>query len=550
MANVQSQNVEEDTFKPDKYQAAAIEAAKSGASFFLTGSAGTGKTFVLRRIIHELRLLGLKVAVSASTGCAAVAIRGNTVHSISGVGIGKDSLPFLRKKAQTRRMIKQLTQLDVLIIDEISMIDAFLFDKIEFMFSTARENMPRTVNVWNRKRRRSACQSDVFGGIQVIVCGDFFQLPPVSSSDHRFARSSEKYFAFESSTWKKLITKTFNLMVVHRQSDRTFVGLLNEIRHGVVSQCTKNVLEACRIEQTGECLELDEMGNPIPFTKLFSYRRQVADENYSRMKQLTFPGVKYTAKDCIEPKKLGALTYNAALSMLQNVNGLETLDIKERCRVLCLKNIDPEMGIVNGSAGYVVGFRLSEETRVKQQEEWALMSEEERKEALKTIGIDGNLQKEQMSLKDEKVLEILQDVARDEGDGFLLMDGEFPAIVPIVRFDHGVVRCMEPEKWDVYGMDGSVIATRMQIPLTMGWALSIHKAQGMTLKNVETDVSTAFDCGQVYVALSRATSAHGLRLGCFYATKVRAHKKVVDFYKQCKEQEGKKTEKKFKVAKK
>lgn len=512
----------------DPYQEAAIEAAKRGESFFLTGSAGTGKSYVLRRVIEQLGGQGKSVAVTASTGCAAVALKGCTIHSFASVGIGNDPIDVLRKRAGTERVKGKLCIPDVLVIDEISMIDKFLFDQIEFMCSTARQDCPSS----KRQKTGVPRQNHMpFGGLQVIVCGDFFQLPPVGASDPKLKYSKEKFFAFESQAWKAAINKTFVLRTVHRQADRAFVGLLNEIRYGLISEATGRVLSACSVVPWENNTELDDKGNDVLFTKLYSHRAKVLQENRMRLGTIRSEGVVYAAKDsCAPPQELGGLSIGAAMSLLDSVNVPKEVRLKVGARVICLKNVDTVRGIVNGSAGTVVGFCFSCDRFSQMREEWLRMTPEERILLKDKFGIDGLKREEVLPLSNAKMQSVIRNLVRDAG-GFIEQDAPKADVVPVVRYDCGVTRPMAFEVWDVYGMRGKVAASRRQIPLALGWALSIHKSQGMTLTNVETDVEHAFDCGQVYVALSRATSAHGLRILGFDPAKVTSHRKVLNFYR-------------------
>lgn len=184
-----------------------------GKSIFFTGSAGTGKSVLMRSIISRLRNKYIKepdrVAVTASTGLAAVNIDGTTLHSFAGIGLGKEPatelIKKIRKNAKTRtRWIRTR----VLIIDEVSMIDGDLFDKLEQVARTIRNN------------------GSPFGGIQLVVTGDFFQLPPVAEKD-RLAK-----FSFDATTWNTCIEHTILLTHVFRQKDATFAAMLNEMRLG------------------------------------------------------------------------------------------------------------------------------------------------------------------------------------------------------------------------------------------------------------------------------------------------------------------------------
>jgi len=169
-------------------------------SVFFTGSAGTGKSVLLREIISALRKRHLRdaerVAVTASTGLAACNIGGTTLHSFAGIGLGKENVHELIKKIKKSPKNRQRwMNTKVLIIDEVSMVDGELFDKLEEIARATRNN------------------GRPFGGIQLIITGDFFQLPPVPDSG-RIAR-----FAFDAGTWNTTIEHTIGLHHVFRQKD-------------------------------------------------------------------------------------------------------------------------------------------------------------------------------------------------------------------------------------------------------------------------------------------------------------------------------------------
>lgn len=171
-----------------------------GKSVFFTGSAGTGKSVLLRELITELRHKykreGDRVAVTASTGLAACNIGGVTLHSFSGIGLGKESADELVKKILKNNKAKQRwIRSKVLVIDEISMVDGDLFDKLEHIAKKIRKN------------------GRPFGGIQLVITGDFFQLPPVPDSG-KLAK-----FCFEGATWPISIHHTIGLTQVFRQKD-------------------------------------------------------------------------------------------------------------------------------------------------------------------------------------------------------------------------------------------------------------------------------------------------------------------------------------------
>ena len=188
----------------------------------LTHNAGTGKSVLLRQLIQELRTKYSKepdrVAVTASTGLAACNIGGVTLHSFSGIGLGKQPSADLVKRIKKNQKAKnRWLRTKILIIDEISMVDGELFDKLEAVARQLRNN------------------GRPFGGIQLVITGDFFQLPPVPD------KGKTSKFAFEASSWGTSIEHTIGLTQVFRQRDSTFADMLNEMRIGKISNETNKV---------------------------------------------------------------------------------------------------------------------------------------------------------------------------------------------------------------------------------------------------------------------------------------------------------------------
>ncbi|PXF44311.1 ATP-dependent DNA helicase PIF1 [Gracilariopsis chorda] len=180
----------------DLLQRKVITAGLNGRHVFITGFAGTGKKFTLFELIKSFRKDGRRAAVTASTGSAGVAIGGSTVHSFLHLGLGDLSLLQARTRTISNVSLqKKLQAVDTLVVDEISMIDGHLFDLVEAVCSAARQKRFYFSKVPENEVSRSA-----FGGLQIVVCGDFFQLAPVQS---RF--NSNISFAFESKAWRKTI---------------------------------------------------------------------------------------------------------------------------------------------------------------------------------------------------------------------------------------------------------------------------------------------------------------------------------------------------------
>ena len=188
-------------FLSDEQRSVLNLVAEQQKSVFFTGSAGTGKSVLLRETIKVLRDKYKRepdrVAVTASTGLAACNVGGVTLHSFAGIGLGKEPVPELVKKIKRNQKAKnRWMRTKVLIIDEISMVDGDLFDKLEAIARAIRNN------------------GRPFGGIQLVITGDFFQLPPVPDHGGREAK-----FSFDASTWNTSIEHTIGLTQVFRQKD-------------------------------------------------------------------------------------------------------------------------------------------------------------------------------------------------------------------------------------------------------------------------------------------------------------------------------------------
>ena len=212
-----------DTGKLNAMQLRAVELALQGASFFLTGGAGTGKSFTLDFVVRALqRMHGAQnVFVAASTGIAACHIGGTTLHSFAGVGLAQEPVCELASRVQNNRVASgRWRACRALVVDEVSMLDSDFFDKVEEI------------------ARRMRDSEEPFGGVQLVLCGDFFQLPPVSKG------GAKAHFLFESATWARVVQRSVVLTEVFRQADASFVNLLNEMRRGQLSDANVALLRS------------------------------------------------------------------------------------------------------------------------------------------------------------------------------------------------------------------------------------------------------------------------------------------------------------------
>ncbi len=298
-------------------QKTAFDILKAGHNVFLTGAAGSGKTYLLNKYIDYLKENRIKVAITASTGIAATHIGGRTIHSWSGMGIKDDLSP-----SDIGQMLKQpiirdrLAKTDVLIIDEISMIHAHQLDLINKILRLARGS-------W-----------EPFGGMQVILSGDFFQLPPIGRNSDK-----EVSFAFESPSWEELDIKTCYLTEQYRQEDDDIVQILSDIRNQTVCDETRNALQ--------ELIDDPFSDDNTESTKLFTHNIDVDTINNRELNKLNTPSLAYQMatdghemviealqKGCLAPKKL---------------------ILKEGALVMFVRNNFDE-GYVNGTVGRVIDF--------------------------------------------------------------------------------------------------------------------------------------------------------------------------------------------------
>lgn len=384
-----------------------------------------------------------------------------------GIGLGKEDASTLVKKIKRNPKAKtRWLRTKCLIIDEISMVDGDLFDKLCQIGRTIRNN----ARPW--------------GGIQLIITGDFFQLPPVPDN----TKNRESKFAFDAATWSTSIDHTIGLTQVFRQRDPEFAGMLNEMRIGKISDRTVQAFKAL-----SRPLNFDD---GVDLAELYPTRAQVEGSNEKRLRELPGKIHRYEAADTGDPAIRDKL--------LMNMMAPKALELKIGAQVMLIKNLDESL--VNGSLGKVIAF-----------------SDE------KTFEMGGNNTYDDM-MEDSmgKAKRKLQGFRRDSDSGSSSQQ------YPVVQFisTGGVPRVIlcQPEEWKVELPNGEIQAKRNQLPLILAWALSIHKAQGQTLERVTVNLGRVFEKGQAYVALSRATTQHGLRVVGFERSKVMAHPKVVEFY--------------------
>lgn len=287
-----------------------------GNNVFLTGQAGSGKTYILRKYVKFLKENKIGVAVTATTGIAATHLGGMTIHSWSGLGIKKEiTEKDIIKLRATPHVRDRILLPKVLIIDEISMLHSYRLEAINRICKAVRGN------------------SLPFGGLQVIVCGDFFQLPPIDDTD--YPRSS---FAYKAEAWEELGLKVCYLNEQHRQWDEDYLKVLNDIRTQEVDEATFEKLSA-RLN-----VPLDSHVTP---TKLFSHNIDVDTINNMQLAKIQKAAVTYEMQVRGKERVVEAL--------IKGCLAPQKLVLKEGALVMFVKN-NPAKGYINGTLGTVTGF--------------------------------------------------------------------------------------------------------------------------------------------------------------------------------------------------
>jgi len=321
-----------------------------GENVFVTGSAGSGKSELIRKIYRHCISNRKGIQVCALTGCASILLncKAKTVHSWSGIGLGNGSVDVLINKIKQNIYKKKAwTEISVLVIDEVSMMSIKLFDTLDAIGRGVRNN------------------HSPFGGIQVILSGDFYQLPPVGN----YNDVDTMRFCFESEDWNNVFKKNcqIQLVKIFRQTDNKYISILNQVREGVVKRSSNELLKS----RVGL---IPPEGNVI--TQLYPRRNSVEAINSNKMKELTTPEHTFeiqlltnlpllSDEDKRKRNKIGNVEIDIELQHIKtNLLCEPTLKLKVGAFVMCIVNMEISSDIVlcNGSQGIITGF--SEITRL------------------------------------------------------------------------------------------------------------------------------------------------------------------------------------------
>jgi len=426
-----------------------------------------------------LRGLGKVVDIVAPTGRAALNVGGCTFWRYAGwtPGMMRRPMEAVLRGCHNKRTWERLNKTHVLVIDEISMMENFCFERLNRIMKEARADMG----------------DKPFGGVQVVVCGDFCQLPPVQPMkyclecgvqlqsisgykkrclEHGDFKLSDQW-AFKSAAWRECNFLHVNLTEIHRQKDFQFIGILEKLRLGKqLDFIEKDLLKNHQSETDGA-------------VKLYSKKDDVRKMNEREFNRLQSPILKYQCHDHLQRnpahEDLAPLEErdpeDGSLIALNEHRFERRTELRIGTVVVLLVNSSAGDGLVNGSQGVITGFDSSPSM----------------KELTETGG-------EYARLKQTLIRNFIHDGRLREWPVVRFLDGKEKTIFP-----HCMVTELGPkEPWS--------LISRTQIPLMAAWAMTIHKAQGMTLKRVIVDLADTFETGHDYVALSRATGLEGLKV--------------------------------------
>jgi ATP-dependent DNA helicase PIF1 len=431
-------------------QQEAFDAYMEGKNIFITGPGGTGKSALIKRIVRHARSRGSNVGVCAMTGKAAVLLEcgARTFHSWAGIGLGKGEFGTIFSRLSYRGK-HNWENVNLLIVDEVSMMSLHMFNLLLFLTRTIRaKNVP-------------------FGGIQVLFSGDFYQLPPVPDRDEE----DTGRYCFDHPDWNTLFPCQIDFKTNFRQSDPVFTAMLNRIRKGAWTAGDIDCLEALATKELPE-------GEYLP-TYLTPTRKEADAINQEELDALTTPLYEYTRWEQLDKLPKGMKREQVQKGFTQFKESLPvdaTLVLRVGAHVICCVNLDPDAEICNGSQGTVIGFEPA----------------------------------------------------------YPVTENHVADLFPMVEFLNGAVRQIPTYDW-IYTIDEKAVGTVRQVPLLLGWAMTIHKSQGSTLECVELNGGRGiFANGQLYVALSRVKSMEKLYLSAFSKSSLKTDPIVVEFYKNLK----------------
>lgn len=516
----------------------------------MTGSGGVGKSFLIEYLVKELQLRGIAVEVTATTGIASTNIGATTIHSWAGIGLGnRKPDDYFFSIVRNGELRKRWTSVKVLILDEVSMLTSDMFELLD--------TLGRRVRAHHFKN--DDLESVPFGGIQLVLCGDFLQLPPIDTvkcptchqeckerrGDPRpdlllqrdpvtITRHCEKCkkiihftpkFPFETNSWQLCNLRFIELTIVKRQENQEFVKILNDIRIGNLSPTSERVLRNCCVSSSSPPKSLNGESPVI----IAGYRNFVDRENEAKFNQIKGDEYRYEAFGEYLMKRDRPTQHQEDLKNLK-IMPPEKYSLKKGVKVLLLINLDHTMGLVNGSQGTVVDFVDYPDHESDHAPEFTTFAVAAETKSRRT-GEDAKLA---LTRRFRPTVDKWKRHCAGAGGSIKLPVVEFTIRnrTPTPSIPDRFIKTKKVIYPHVFAsvVRKEVVAWKVQLPLTLGYALTVHKCQGLTLDNIDLHFGTMFTKGQAYVALSRVTSLEGLTIRGFAPNKIVANQVVVGYY--------------------
>jgi ATP-dependent DNA helicase PIF1 len=406
------------TLSPSQAKAAATLYGEGNV--FLTGEAGSGKSFVIREFLKDRN--NKTFPSLASTGAAAVLIGGRTFHSFMGLGIFDGGpMAVIERAAADKKVRKRLNQIEGMVVDEISMLSGEVLATAEQICRIVRDS------------------SEPWGGLRIIAVGDFAQLPPVIQG--RTSRNSSPW-AFQHDVWERSNFTGALLEQNMRTQDAEFLRLLNQVRWGQVSEEVSEFLDSRLVEDSSELVG----------TRMYPRREQADQHNQYQLNLIDDELVE------IATEYMGAEQFVSKLKQTMPIP--DVVRLKKGAYVMLRVN-DPRGRFVNGSTGHV------------------------------------------QEITDTQIL---------------------------VELVSGRMVAIEKSSFQWMNGEGIPVAAASNFPLSLAYAVTIHKAQGLTLDQVIVDLTRLWEAGQAYVALSRVKRGQDLYIEGWDTSSIRSDNRVKDFY--------------------
>lgn len=526
-------------------QAALIDLIMQGHNVFYTGSAGCGKSTVLRAFVSKLTSMGKTVRIVAPTGRAALNVGGMTTWTFAGwtPNSHKKTLGRLRQEAvYSAKVNKRIKETDVLVIDEISMVENLHFERLN--------------EIMKAVHHKPHAEDAAFGGCQIVVTGDFCQLPPVKPFQHCIQCGKElsqkcepgkkpsyhcrhhgdyvdeDKWAFRSKAWEECNFRKVHLKTIHRQNDEPFIRMLQKCRLG------------SRLSEQEIHLLMHHKSRTAQAMELYPTRKEADDVNRMKFNKIAAEPHTYWAHDSffwhkehhpnLQWKGVTSEWRNSQdpsiprdkrpLKALDEHRYSECVQLKRGGLVVLLTNLDLKLGLCNGSQGVICGFEEYDPNMLPVRDNrggelsWGKAKKVEPKPGQRV------LRGEHAAIQEREI------------KNFITSECAPIRKWPIVRFHNGQ-KCTVYAECSIAQLGDEEpysLLARTQLPLAPAWAMTIHKSQSLTLDRVIVNLDRAFEEGQVYVALSRATGLSGLKIegnGGFLRDRILVNSEVAAFLK-------------------